>query len=860
MAILERDAYLEILNDLLGEAGRGRGRLVLVKGEAGIGKSTLVEAFASGQSDRVRWGNCDPVFPPRPFAPLLDIAERVDTELRAALTASDPHHVFTAVINTLRADGGPWVMVFEDLQWADEATLELIQVIGRRIAQMPALLVGTFRDDDVGPEHALSAALGDVPSASRVSIDLPSLSMSAVEALASGTAIDPVALHRATSGNPFFVTEVVAAGGSAVPATVREAVLARAKRLTPAALQVMRAASILGPRCDVDVLTLVAEAEPADIEECVVRGLLHRDGSTVEFNHEISQRAMAQSVSASERTALHRRALGTLRHRSAAVEPAELARHAVEAGDAEAVMQFARMAGATASALGAHRAARTHFGNALRFAQDLGDRDRAALLADYAHECMVIDEPDKAASVQEEAVRCWRQAGDIDAAGAALCDLAEYLLWCGEGERGKEVATQAVMLLETAAPGLNLARAYARLAQLLMVAGQDVEAIGWGEKSVALAERLGAEGVVVHALNTVGTARMSMGLDHGLPMLEESLRRARTARLHEDVARALGNLIASAFENKRHDLTDRYREEAISFAAERDLDLKARCIIGDLGKVLVEEGRWDEATAQAQEVIDRGWFRGRQESLLVLGRVAARRGDAEAASMWLDRALYELDAEVWGKGRYEVRAARAEAAWLKGDVRLAAVEVEAGLETIDEDRSPWLVGEYAFWARRVGIDWEPPPGRVSEPYALHLAGHPAKAAAAWASLGCPYEEAQALADSDEPSDLQRALDSFQSLGARPLAARTVERLRTMGARRISRGPRASTRSNPGGLSNREVDVLVLLAEGLRNTEIAERLVVSTRTVDHHVSALLMKLGAENRSEAARKAVELGLAK
>jgi DNA-binding CsgD family transcriptional regulator/tetratricopeptide (TPR) repeat protein len=416
------------------------------------------------------------------------------------------------------------------------------------------------------------------------------------------------------------------------------------------------------------------------------------------------------------------------------------------------------------------------------------------------------------------------------------------------------------MLLETAPPGLNLARAYARLAQLLMVAGHDTESLDWGQNAVALGESLGAEGVVVHALNTVGTAEMSLGIDDGLEKLEESLRRAQAAELHEDVARALGNLMASAFENKRHDLADRYREEAVSFAAERDLDLKARCIIGDLGKVMVEEGRWDEAAAQAQDVIDRGWFRGRTESLLVLGRVAARRGDGEAAFRWLDQALDGLDAEMWGKGPCEVRAAWVEAAWLQGDMRLAAKNIEAGLETIDEHRSPWLVGEFAFWAHKVGLPWEPPTGRVAEPYALYLAGHPDKAAAAWAALGCPYEEAQNLAESDEPSDLRRALDIFQSLGARPMAARTMERLRALGETRISRGPRDSTRSNPAGLSNREVDVLVLLVEGLRNAEIAERLTVSTRTVDHHVSALLTKLGAENRSEAVQKASELDLGK
>jgi DNA-binding CsgD family transcriptional regulator len=235
--------------------------------------------------------------------------------------------------------------------------------------------------------------------------------------------------------------------------------------------------------------------------------------------------------------------------------------------------------------------------------------------------------------------------------------------------------------------------------------------------------------------------------------------------------------------------------------------------------------------------------------------MAARRGDSDPFAR-LDEALAVLD-PVWRGGVCRVRSARAEAWWLAGEARQAVHEVEAGLLAVDETTNVWLVGPVVFWATKLGVEWGWG-GQLPEPYELYLAGHATKASAAWAALGCPYHEAQVLSDSDDEADLRRALSIFQSLGAAPAASLVARRLQAMGARGISRGPRSATRSNPAGLSNREVEVLGLLAEGLRNTEIAERLVVSTKTVDHHVSAVFAKLGVHSRHEATRRAFELGL--
>jgi ATP/maltotriose-dependent transcriptional regulator MalT len=836
---------------------------VLVAGEAGIGKTALIEAFCAEQGARVQvlWGTCDAVVPPRPFAPLADIADRIGGSLSAALDAGDRDRVFDSFLALLRQSSPMQRMVvLDDLHWSDEGTLDLLRIVGRWLRHIPILLIGTYRDDEVGREHPLRLVLGDLPSGAVTEIRLPPLSVASVGILAAGTAIDPVALHGATAGNPFFVTEAVASGADEVPATVRDAVLARSARLSSAARDVLRAAAVLGQRFEPELLRRVARQDAAAVQESEAGGMLQVDGDTLQFRHELAQRTIREGMTSPERRELHGRALGALRREKVA-DPARLARHAIEAGDVKQVLKWAPVAARRAAGLGAHREAAAQHASALRFGASLDDRSRAELLEGEARECMVIDEVDRALESQGAALECWRRLQDVRREGDCLRALSLMMWFAGEAERATEVAVQAVELLSSVSPpGPELARAYAAVAQRYMTAGgaDDARAYAWAQRALELAQRLDDEPVAVHALTTIGVTQIYTGNESGWATVEESLRRAKAAELDEDIVRALINLVEAARDMRRYELVDRYRDEAIAYlAGDLDLDLYRRRLVSDLAETALERGRWGEAGELAQTLIDsRTGSRIRVKALTVLGRLRARAGDSDPWPL-LDEGLAiasPRDPELLGP----LHAARIEAAWLEGDEIVAGDEAQIALTLVmDLATDPWWRGEIGFWALKARQLEQMPEGSA-EPYALHAIGRFRDAAAVWEAVGCPYQQALALSDSGEEQDLRQALGIFHSLGARPMARKVIERLRAIGARGIPRGPRPPTRQNPARLTQRELEVLALLAQGLRNADVAKRLVVSAKTVDHHVSSILKKLGVPNRAAAVREASRLGL--
>ena len=852
--LLERAAELSTLADRLEAVERGgRGQLLLVGGEAGVGKTALVRRFCDErrQSARVLWGACDPLFTPSPLGPLLEVAEGSGGELEAVVArGAMPHAVVTALARELRAPA-PTVFVLEDVHWADEATLDVLRLLARRVETVPVLVVATYRDDELDRAHPFRILMGELATSRAVGrVTLARLSPAAVAQLAEPYGVDADELYRKTAGNPFFVVEALATGAEGIPDTVRDAVLARAARLSPAAGALLEAVAVVPPRAELWLLEALAGADPAPLDECLASGMLAAEAAGVAFRHELARLAVEESLSPHRKLDLHRRALAALADPpGGGLDLARLAHHAEAAGDVDAVLRFAPAAAARAASLGAYREAAAQYTRALRFGDRLPIGVRAELLERRSYACYLTDQNDAAVEAIQEALECRRRLGQRLEEGDSLRWLSQ-ILWCpGRTEESERAARGAVTLLETQPPGRQLAMAYASLARTCAAAARSEEALRWAGRAFELAERLDDTEITVEALATVGTCEPEE--EEGRRKLERSLQLATRDGLAEHVGRAYVLLVATALGDRRYALAARYLQAGIDYCSDQGLERDRLYLLAYRARLQLDQGRWEEAGDAAAAVlrIPCSSISPRIEALVVLGLVRARRGDpgqwAPLDEAW---ALAEPTREL---PRLRTAAlARAEAAWLDGGREAVAEATEGVLRLAPEQNWGSLAGELAVWRRRAGLGDEPPAGGA-EPYALQLAGDWAGAAEGWRQLGCPYEAALALADADEEEPLRRALEALVRLGARPAADHVARRLRELGVRRLPRRPRRATAANPAGLTDRQLEVLALLADDLRNADIAARLHISEKTVDHHVSAILAKLGVHSRREAAK---------
>ena len=852
MELLEREQQLGALQGYAEVVRSGSGRLVLVSGVAGVGKSSLLEEAEPGLSDlRWAWGVCDGGFTPRPMGPLVDISSQLGGALHDAVSRdAGRQELFATLLDEL--SGTPTALVFEDVHWADEATLDLVRYLARRLARHPALVLVTYRDEELAPDHPLRLVL-DALAPQRVTrrIALPRLTAVAVARLAEGSERDPAELHALTGGNPYFVTELLRATPGTLPTSARDAVLGKAARLEHRPRAVLQAAAAIGTRVDPDVLHAVSGCTPEDLDELVSSGLLVSDERFLRFRHELARLAIRDSTPAHRSTDLHRRILAELTGRGA--DDAVLAHHAEAAGDGPAVLTHARTSGRRSATLSAHREAAAQYERAVRWATR-DDRERAELLDALATELGLLDRWEDAEEVGLDALDLWRGLGDALREGACLTRQARIAWRLGRGEESARLIESATAILTPWGTTPELAMAVAQRSGNLMTSGRHKEAIALANQGLALGRELGMTDVVADSLNNRGSSQLALGGDWHAS-LEESVAVATAAGLGEQAGRAFVNLFCGLKQSLRYDEAEQTFARAWAWCEDHDVPTYGNCLLGERDEILERVGRWDEAWVLAQELRDTHMSPvNHLHPLLVFAQIGSRRGVEDAEAL-VERAA-GLAAE-FGEPQWIVPAelARAELHWIAGeDERAAAVLASLG-DTVART-VPWVVGEFAVWQRRVGLT--PTVTDVPEPFSLELAGDHAAAARRWQDLGADYPAALALVTGSDAEGWRQGLELLDRLGAEATARGVRRRLRAAGVRGMDRARRSDTLAHPAGLTRREQEVLALLADGRTNDDIAAALVISSKTVDHHVSAVLGKLGVPNRREAAAAARERGL--
>jgi DNA-binding CsgD family transcriptional regulator/tetratricopeptide (TPR) repeat protein len=852
MELLERNQCLTELADWLRRAIKGEGTIALLGGEAGIGKTALVQEFAKAPlGARVLWGGCDALFAPRPLGPLYDIARQTQGELLAAIYGNANREViFAAALNELERT--PTLAVFEDMHWADEATLDLLKYLGRRIQRARAMLVLSYRDDEVGLRHPLRFVIGDLPRAATRRISLSPLSESAVGQLARQAGQSSAGLYRTTGGNPFFVTEVLAAASDTVPANVRDAVLARATKLNPDARKIAELACVVPGKTESWLLEQTVQCDEGAIEACLSVGMVRSDDGALSFRHELARRAFEDSLSLPHRQLLHAKVFAALAAR-AHISAARLAHHAAGARNAAAVLQFAPLAAMQAASVSSHREAVSLYEAALSYSQEIAPDERARLNERLSYECHLTGQHERAIEARRAALEVWRSLGERLREGSALQWLSRLSWFFGRRADANRYAAEAVATLESMPPGPELAKAYENCAQLDMESHGLESGGDWARRSIALAELCGENEVLCDALSTLGTIRLISGDASGWADIERAWRTALDCNLQEQVASAYTDLSAMAVSCRQYEKATHWLNEGLAYCEKRDLDGLRRYMLAYRARNNFEQGDWPAASEDAEAVVSDPLATPitRIPALRTLGHIRIRRGDPQAEAA-LEEA-WAIGGEAQELQRIGTLAAiRAEAAWLVGDHEGVVKAAAPAYELVCQRRDPRMKGELASWLWRAGA-LEQQPTEIADPYAQEISGDWRAAALTWKNLGCPYEYASLLAWYGTESEQREALGILERLGAAPAAQALRRRMRSEGVRTVPRGSRVSTRSNRLGLTRREAEILALVSQGMRNSAIAKRLFVSPRTVDRHVSAILSKLGVRSRGEAAAMA-------
>jgi DNA-binding CsgD family transcriptional regulator len=771
-----------------------------------------------------------------------------------ALRGQDRYEVFSVILEMMSRALRPSLVVIEDIHWADEATLDLVKFLGRRIDRTHGLLVLTYRDGQVPGDRPLRVALADVPASVLERITLGPLSPEAVTEMADHVGGSSDGLWEISQGNPFFLTELLASDRQSVPVSVREAVMARVSSLSVKARSLVDLVAVVPSRAEVDLVEAILGPSQEATAEAEVAGVIEVQDNTLAFRHELARRSVESDLLETRRRELNLSVLNAVEKLE--YDVARAAHHARVGGDVDALVRLAPPAARKAAEVESHREAVAH----LRALEPYLDRLDAEICAEHhdlwAYEEYLVNEISRAEEIIESGIAIRRRLGDPAKLGESLL-IGSRIAWVRNRRASAvELANEAAEVLE-AVGGDALAFAYSTISQLAMLASEEERTLEYGEKALAVAGE-GPSRARAHSLNNMGTVRMRTEYPEGTSELEQSYEMSAELGLSHDQIRAAVNLGWNAIYFRDLPTAEHWVGRANDLAIQREIPAFEAYAVGARGLIDEMRGRWADAESNARSVLED--YAELATAAIVantlLGRIEARTGQPEAKSHLFEG--WELATQAGEIQRTGTSGAGlAEYAWIGGALdRGMFLRLREVLAICMEREPTWMGGELAFWLYLIGEIDRMPDG-VAEPYLLSGAGKWEEAASFWDERGIPYDRAVALSQGSNESKIE-ALAIFDGLGATPVASRLRAELTAAGVPAVPRGPTRATRENPFGLTPRQMDVLKLIAENMTNADIADMLFVSNRTVDHHVSAILGKLGAGTRSEAVAAARQAGV--
>jgi DNA-binding CsgD family transcriptional regulator len=850
--ILEREIELSELERLLHAAPTVGGRVVLIRGEAGIGKSMLVEQFRviADRQAEVLIGACDDLLTPQPLGPIWDLA-RNDSNLVQPLIDGNRRAVMERLLGLLCRAQQPTVLVLEDTQWADEATLDLVKFLGRRIGRSNGLLVLTYRDVEVDLDHPLRKVIGELPPQSLVRITLRPLSANAVSSMMGSRSFDVHEVIALTGGNPLFVTEVLASGTGAVPLSVRDSVLARAAKVSPGARRLLEMVSVVPRDVEMALVEKIVGPTPAHVADCVRQGLLKVNGVRVSFLHELQRTSVESSLAPVERRRLNQLVVEGLGETG---DPARLIHHATEAGDSLNIVKFAVLAAHAAMAIQSTQEAAKHFRLLGPYLDQIDVVQRGDVLAEWAIQEHRL-EGANSVDVAEQAVQVLRTAGDPVRLARALVTASQASISHQLTDKGIAYSAESVALLEPLGPSRELAQALSHRASVeFLYVDADEYVLPLVSRAIVVAREVGDNEALSAALTLKGYLIFSRGDMGGVALVEESLYLAERSGDQWGEATALVDMAGMHADvrdiARASDFALRARETAARYEL-RQIEAASEAVYAE---ILLWKGDWNGAENAASDALG---STPRVDNIVarILTSIQVRRGRNEAHTA-IQR-LWTLMAGISAPSALDAAAATlAECMWLSDDRN---PEMIARLQEILAKHialgRPWPSGAFAFWMWKLGLLDATPAGTVDF-YGSIINGEYRAAAEFWHDKGIPYEQGLALMHGTEHEQID-AIRIFEDLGAIAAANKVRQALAHHGVR-VPRGGSLATRDHPAGLTARQAEVLEFVARGRTNAHIADELFVSHRTVENHVSSILMKLDVATRDDAVAAARRRGI--
>lgn len=847
--LVERDTELMVLTSLFGPLLQGISHIALVSGESGVGKTTLVNAMVEATPPGIRlWrGGCDNLVTVNPFAPLREALRTVSGALRTALDQGDSPDVLTGLAEEL-SGGQPTLLVIEDLHWADDASVDVLSYLARRLQRLSLLLVVTFRDDEVHPGHSLHRLLAALPPEGTQRLLPKPLTVGGVAALVGESGWDATELHATTGGNPFYVTEALAGPPGAVPETVAAAVDARLQRLSAPARTALEQVCVWPGVLDYELAHALLGKGLAALTEAEDAGVLVAEPAGVRFRHEIARRATVARLTGLRRREADRAVTEVLKLRGDH-DLSRLVHHASACGDNRTVATFAPKAARQAGKAGAQRQALDFYRTALQHEVLMDDAVLAEVLDGYAWELHNAHRLSEAVIQGRRAQQFYQVIDDPSAEAMALVRLTRPLYLSGEPDEALACAERAVALTE-GADTLIAAQALAALGALCAL---DVEAEAAREpltRALALANQLSDREVESLCVNYLAQSVTGDNTEDAVRLLFDSLSLATRSGSYELVARGYTNLAELLYRCGEYGRLESLLIDGMAFTREHGFWSHLYGLECADGLLKARRGAWDEAAAAFRMAVERYDDPG----MLLLYclppylRLQTRRG-VLTDKRPLVEAWQAAVRQRWLTGLGLAGAALLEWAWLYDDPAEAERVMRDWAPHAQRPTAGPIDGEFRRYAALAGVDV--PDGSAARnaaagPWCHGLNGDWRAAVRHWQAVGDSFEAAVDLLGSAEADATVQAWQCFTELGAKPAARQARRRLADLGVRAVPRGPNRRTRTNPAGLTERQMDVARAVASGMTNAEIANDLVVSVRTVDHHVSAILTKFGLASR--------------